>query len=234
MQFASMALTFVTLDEFKTRLGITSSTQDASLTAVLSGVEALIRIYLGYDPAVSVITAEYLDTTNTPTVALKRWPVMAVVSVYEDHKGNYGFGPDAFPASSLLVPGENYDLVIDQQSRAGVLLRVARYWPGTNTKWPNQLMTLPGVCPGCVKVSYTIDNSEIMAVANQAALLEATTQYRAQLTGSGIITSDSMDGASVGVSPMPNAQRVRDSRDNFVSPATANMLRPFASSRRFV
>lgn len=234
MQFYSMALTYVTLTELKTRLGIVDSAQDASLTAILNGVVGMINAYLGFDPSVNEIEDEYLDSYGTPTVTLKRFPVIAVTSVHEDARGNYGQTTDSFPVSSLLVAGEDYDVVIDKGNRAGILFRLRTYWPSARNKWPNQLYSWPSVCPGCVKVSYTVDTTDVLAVANQAALLEATAQYRAQLTGAGIITSDSMDGASVSVSPFAFGNRVRDSRDNFVSPAVANFLRPFASSRRFV
>lgn len=228
-----MALSYASLAEFKLRIGVTGTSQDAELTALLEGVESLINAYLGFNPTTSSFT-EYHDTRGTQTIALKRWPISTITSVHEDTNGQYGQRPGAFPASSELIAGQDYSLVTDNQSRMGVLYRIGRYWPRNLNRWPMQLVVLPSVCPGCVKVVYSVDNSEVLNIAKQAALLEGTAQYRSQLTGTGILTSDSMDGASVGISPFPNAKSVRDSRDNFFSPAVANMLRPFSSNARFV
>ncbi len=226
-----MALNYLTLSEFKSRLGISGSSQDATLTAILTGVEAQTRVYLNFDPSISSLT-EYYDSFNSYYISLHRWPVTSVTSVYLDQRGFYGESPDGFPAETLLTQGVDYLVSIDQGVRSGVLVRVGQPWLYNLQRIGGvDLTALPSPCPGAIKCSYVVDTTDVLAVATQAGYLESTAQYRSILLGAGILTSDSLDGASVTVSLFqPNKDR-KDQADSFVSAMTAKMLNPFRIGR---
>lgn len=231
--FGGLAVAYLDSSEFKTRLGITGSTYDSVIAGILAGVEANINSYLGFNPSDSSFT-HYLDTRQTYGVTLKRWPVTDVTSVYLDPNGYYGQAPDAFAATTLLTEGVDYMVSYDQGSRVCTLIRVGRQWPWTfNVEGFNSLTALPGVCPGCLKVEYTIDNGPVLAAAEQAGYLEAATRYKAAIglgAGVGFVTSDGMDGASVSIAPYQTSKR-NDSSDGFQNPATAGYLMGFRIGR---
>lgn len=224
-----MALTFLTVAEFKARGNATPSYPDATITAILTSVEASIRAYLNFNPLDTTIT-EYLDGRATQRLQLKRWPVTAIAHVYEDYQGNYGQSATAFPSTSELTQGTDYDWVIESGSTAGVLYRIGQFWPWLYTRNINDLSNTADYCPGCVKVNYTIDNTDVLSAATEAGYLESQSRYLAQLTGTGVTTSDSMDGASVGVNP---TQRFRknDPADGFASSLTAGILNAWRMGR---
>lgn len=230
-----MALTYASLADLKTALGITVSTQDAWLTAILEGVEANINTYLGFDPTVTDIT-EFCDARSTQHLYLRRSPVTEVTAVWQDVKGYYGSAPDAFPTANLLVEGEQWVRDKDRQDGIAVLLRINSLWPsnfGSDT--PDALTGLTYPCWGCVKVHYTIDNSYILTICSQAAMFEGIARYRSTLTGMGPVTSDSMDGAGVSVSNVrrnPYNERP-DPRDSFFSPMISTMLHQFCPAESY-
>lgn len=228
-------MSYLTTSEFKTRLGITGSTYDTTIAAILTGVEANINAYLGFDPSVSSFT-HYLDTTQTYGVTLKRWPVTAVTTVYLDQNGYYGQAPDAFPATTLLVEGTDYTVSYDQGSRVATLIRIGQPWPWFfYTQGFNSLTALPSVCPGCLKVEYEINNADVLAAAQQAGYNEAAARYYTSVglgAGRGVVLSSGMDGANATVTPVQRSnQSNNDSSDRFVSPLTAGYLAAYRIGR---
>ena len=226
-------MAYLESSEFKTRLGISGSTYDTIIAGVLAGTEAAINSYLGFDPSEDEFT-HYLDTRQTYGVTLKRWPVAEVTAVYLDQNGYYGQAPDAFPSTTLLTEGTDYAVSFEQNSRVCTLIRIGRPWPWFfNVEGFNSLTALPGVCPGCLKAEYAIDNAPVLAAAEQAGYLEASTRYKSAIglgAGVGFVTSDGLDGASVSLTQFPASKR-NDSSDGFQNPATSGYLIGFKIGR---
>ena len=216
---------WVTVNLFCARLGISVPTGD-DLTIVNQALESaagLVVNYLGFDPSVSSIT-EYIDGYGKRDVALQRWPVTAVTSVYEQREGNNGQSDDPFPADTLLDQGVDYTWNRSEGGNNGILTRLNNLWPYAVTRDVNRIGFSTGALRGCIKVVYTIDNANVLVAAQQATYLEATVLYQAMTTAMGTVLSDSMDGASVTVTAFQR-MNTNDPRDVFSSPMAANLLR---------
>lgn len=224
---------YLSLSLLKTQLGILNTAQDTYLNLILNSVEANIKTYLGFDPLVTDIL-EYADSWGTPTVYLRRQPVVSVEHVYENPNGNYGQGDDPFPANTELVQGTDFVLVKDHTDN-WCIRRLNRVWPWLWYRQPTAVSSSLGRYPGCIKIEYTVDNTDVMYICSEAGQMEAIARYRLGLTGTGVVTSDSMDGASVSVNNWrrnPYNERA-DSRDQFVSPVVSTMLHPLRAVTSF-
>lgn len=221
---------YTDLTTLKLRLGVTVSTYDSVLNDMLTGAGAAISAYLGYDPTVTAVT-EYLNTRGEQVLPLSRYPITSVDHVYQDENGYYGQVAGAFASTTELVQGTDYSWDIDRGSLVGRLWRINWRWPFRTTRGVLQLAGTQDYCPGCVKAVYTVDNTAVLAACKQAAYLEASAQWRLMKTGIGAVLSESIDGYSVTVSQLQKANAVKDSKDNFVSPFVAGILRPFAIGR---
>ena len=218
---------WLTVAIFAERMGITTPTGSALTIAnmALESAAGMVTNYLGFDPSVTAIT-EYLDGYGKRDVALRRWPVTAVTSVYED-LGGYNGQPTTvtpFAADTLLTVGEDYTWCRSEGGTNGILTRIGGLWPYNWTREINRVAFSVGPLRGCLKVVYTIDNSDVLAAAQQAAYLEATAQYRGMVSGMGTALSDGMDGANLSVTALQRANS-NDSRDVFASPYAAGILR---------
>lgn len=218
-------MALVTLANLKARLGIASgdTSRDTDLDGIIAAAEGLVRKYIGWNPEISGTQTAYLNPNAAETLSLRTPPncPVTVLTVHED-------GDRDFDADSLLTVNEDY-----AQERAGspTLIRLNKNWRYTQRRMTNRLaaVLLPEV--GTVKVTFTLDTTDALAVAKRACLMECMAQ--ASLTydgkGIGVVTSDSMDGASVTIntSVKGNSGRKQNSADGFVSPAVAGMLDPF-------
>lgn len=225
---------YISLTNVKTQLGISGTSQDTYLGAIISSVETNINTYLGFDPTETEIV-EFIDTRGTAQIYLRRSPITSVDAVYENPMAYYGSPvEDAFEADSLLVDGVDYVWVKDHIN-CNALLRLKQVWPLLWGRQPTALSSSIIPCPGCVKVEYTVDPTDMLTVCAEAGLLETIARYKATMTGTGIVTSDSMDGASVSVNNWrsnPYNQRP-DSREAFISPFVSTMLHPFRPGSSF-
>ena len=225
----SVPITGGTGDDLPTADTAVTVVAAGTFTTIAAGVSASIKTYLGFDPAIAGLRTEYFDTLGGDLLPLNHGPVSSVTSVYEAwdwwQSGAYGTGSDPFPATTLLTVGTDYALRTDAGSRQGVLVRIGRLWPVSSIRPVNRLAGVLSPARGCVKCTYTVDDSGALAVAKQAAIFEGVAQYRTVFAGIGTITSDSMNSASVSVTVQQ--RRGNDSRDSFVSPIVASLLRPF-------
>lgn len=211
---------YTTATELRTRTNIPAAVVDATLTAILDGVEAAVELYLGYDPAGGSFT-DYLDGTGTPYLVLPRKGVTAVSSVYVDAAGHYGQAIDGFPESTLLDEDKSYALQIKGPDRTGVLVRYDGVWPvGRLRAWRR---LADGKVPTHGSVCVTYSTSSITDDVVEAAYLEAAARYMASATGYGVQTSSSLDARSVSVTPFPRRQSDGISSP-FVSPIAEQML----------
>lgn len=218
---------WLTVALFAERMGIAMPTGSALTIAelALNAAAGMVTTYLGFDPSATTIT-EYLDGYGKRDIALRRWPVTGVTSVHEDRAGNNGQTPSPTPfgPDTLLVLGEDYTWDLSEGGRNGILTRLNRLWPYTWTREINRIAFGVGPLRGCIKAVYTIDNSDVLAAAQQAAYMEATVQYRSMQSGMGTVLSDGMDGANVSVTAIQRTNS-NDPRDVFSSPMAAGLLR---------
>jgi hypothetical protein len=163
---------WLTVAIFAERMGITTPTGSALTIAnmALEAAAGMVTNYLGFDPSVTAIT-EYLDGYGKRDVTLRRWPVTAVTSVYEDLGGYNGqpTSPTPFAADTLLTVGEDYTWCRSEGGTNGILTRIGGLWPYNWTREINRVAFSVGPLRGCIKVVYTIDNSDVLAAAQQAA-----------------------------------------------------------------
>jgi len=214
------------LNRFKSRMGITVDTYDVDLQETLDSVWALAVKWIGYDPQLQEYT-EYFSGAETGgfNLYLGKSPVVTdSVVVYLNYQGFYGQGGNTFTSSDLLVRGQDYAVRVEEGIRSGILYAINQSWPYQYQILPQNLSAERGPCVGCIKVVYEagLDAAEMKAITN-ALLTEAAANFRSQATGFGAILNDSMDGASVSVSPFNN-QSLYKGRSPFVSPLTAGTL----------
>lgn len=221
-------MALVTLSQLKAKLGITVTTYDDDLTAVIAGASALVRSYLGYDPEATGTQTEYLSPLGGELLTLRKVPPRAPVTlaaVYEDYDT-----PPVFDADTLLTSGTDY---AQQTAGSNAIVRLNRNWHYDVRRMPDRLgrVFLPDT--GTVKVTYTFDLTDHLAVAKRAALVECMAEYNATYAGAGVglVTSDSMDGASVTINTNAKTTgRKQNSADGFTSPLVAGWLDPFRAT----
>jgi hypothetical protein len=125
-----------TVAAVKLQLGITGSTEDAKLLAMLLGVEGAVKRWTKRNFVAATYT-EYLDGTGRDLLVLRHRPIIDVDSVYVDCAGAYGQASDAFDddsewiiGSDFSVPGlESSDTASERQG--GMLVAIANCG-----KWP--------------------------------------------------------------------------------------------------
>lgn len=108
-----------------------------------------------------VFQDEYYSTDGTKIIALRQRPVLSVQSVYYDPNGYFGSPPapaDPFSSTTLMVPGTDYTLYIDndreRSSERGHIMRINGYWPKPNERVRGILISVPGAANGNLKISY--------------------------------------------------------------------------------
>jgi hypothetical protein len=216
-------MALVDLTSLKARLGITVTTYDDALDAIISGASSLVRSYLGWNPEVTGDQTEYLAPNSDGLLSLRKAapdvPV-TVTAVYEDTSRE-------FAAETLLEEGVDY---VQDPPSARSLVRLGRNWPGEVRRMPNRLAGVMVPYTQAVKVVYTLDTTDALNAARQACLIECMAQYNRQFKGMGVglVTSDSMDGASVTINTTAKQTGAKaDSGDGFAAPGAAGMLRPY-------
>lgn len=221
-------MALVTLSALKARLGIASgdTSRDTDLEGIIAAAEGMTRKYLGYDPETTGTQTEYLAPIGAEMLTLRKTPPRAgitLTAVWEATKT-----PAVFDDGNLLTAGTDYT-----QERPGGngIIRLNRNWLYDARRMPSRLAAVFLPETGTVKVTYTMDLTDHLAVAKRAALMECMTQARLTYKGGGmgLVTSDGMDGASVSIntSVKGNSGRKANSADGFVSPVVAGMLDPF-------
>lgn len=218
-------MALVTLANLKARLGIASgdTSRDTDLEGIIAASEGMVRKYLQWNPELTGTQTAYLNPLSAETLALRVPPncPVTVLTVNEDDNRD-------FDAESLLTADEDY---IQERTGSPVLIRLKRNWSFSARRMPSRLaaVLLPEIAT--VKVTYTLDTTDALAVAKRACLYECMAQAGATYDGKGIgvVTTDSMDGASVTVNTNTKSSsgRKANSADGFASPLVAGMLDPF-------
>lgn len=186
-----MALT--TTAEMMTAMGVANTPINFNRYEILrKQVEAGILSYLKWDLQQATVT-DYYDGTGYRDITLRRPFVASVANVWVDASGYYGQGPSAFGSDTLQTAGQDYVLVIDDNTggKSGLLRRLVTpllLWPSdlVFSRQPGGLSFRgPAVWPqgyGCVKVEYTYGFATIpdeikMAVESGCAIAANTTKW---------------------------------------------------------
>lgn len=180
-----MALTLGSLSDLKTHLGVTGTdaTRDASLTAILTSVDAAIkRLCFPFLFDATTLTDVILDAPwASDTLLLPALPVRSVASIY--------YNPAArgvvanFEAEHLLTAGTDYQLVIDDPvnawARAGRVRRLNRSVWGVGYLRPlGRLAFSPQPEAGSVKVTMSCGTASVPVEVTQATYLAAMLVYQ--------------------------------------------------------
>lgn len=157
-----MANALTDLTAFKLHLNISTSTEDARLTAFLDQAVAHIQSEAKQYLADKTWT-EYHRGDGSRTLILKQLPARSITSVHLDNDAYWGQGTDSpFGATTLLVEGEDYALQLDDTlpvsdtavSRTGFLVRLNGVWDDVTLRADGRLVGKGGVAPGNIKVVY--------------------------------------------------------------------------------
>ncbi len=217
-------MAILTLQSLKKRLGVTDNDDDADLSDIVAASIALVEAYLGYDPETTAYSDRCAPTGERDLLlpsAPPNCPVtVTTVNVDTAH-------PPTWAAETLLVADEDY-----RQERAGGanLVRLNGHWPADWMRGPDRLAATLRSDVGSVRVVYVIDNTNVLAAAKRAALVEALAQYNLVNGGQGIgfVTGETVDGLSETINTSAfQAGRKPNSGNPFVSPAAATWLAPF-------
>lgn len=207
------------------QLGVSESNGD--LTAIAADVCVQIIAYLGWDPETTSYT-DYLDGTGGDWIKLDCPPVpITISSVYLDLDR-------AFGSDTLLAVGTDYIQKKNGSVGLGSLQRIGTCWPYGLRGAVNRLSPTIQAMPNVIKVSYTVDAAAALSAAQMAARLEGQAVYNANSGGGGVglVTNDSMDGATIGLTMRQRAGERPNSADGFTSPLVAPRLNPWAKVRR--
>ncbi len=110
---------------------------------------------------------DYYCGTGLPDLPLRQRPVSSITSLRLDQNGNYGDGPDAFPADSELTLGVDYVLVRDEpryagagKSKSGIVRRVGGITTGA------MFWDYPGPWQGLRKGTLTASRAPYWSYGN--------------------------------------------------------------------
>lgn len=219
--------------DIATRLGLSPS--DNSLVGIADSVNASIVGFLWFDPSANATKTEYFDTNGGSLLALNHGPVASITSVNElgsawwgwwtTNGGAYAEGTDPFDSTNLLTYGTDYAWNIDAGSRGPVLVRLNSLWPISWTRAPNRLAGNLSPSWGCVRCIYQVDDSGVLAIAKNAAMMEALYRQKMGFFGFGFANSAGMDGASVSITPY--VRQGKAVRGGLLNPTAVELLSPY-------
>lgn len=213
-------MALVTGAELTAALGLDPS-QSAAATLVAAASSAAVRAYLGFSPETTTYT-DYLSPNGGADLTLTSAPPgcpVTVTTVHEDTERVFG-------SDTLLVAGTDYQQIYHGAFKSWALRRIGRNWWLDVRRQVNRLAGTIYPSIGTVKAVYAVDTADVLAAAKEAALGEAMARWNLRDGGMGVglVTSDSMDGASVSVSVNRANGRKTNSADGFVSPYVSGMI----------
>lgn len=230
-------MALVTVAQLKRRLGITGTTCDADLADTIASAVGAVASYLSWDDDLfddvadttdvsAVPVTEFISPLGAELVTLRKAPPRVPVTLTAVWEST-GL-PPVFDADTLLTAGTDY---AQEKEGGSAIVRLNRNWYYSARRMPNRLGAVFLPSTGTVKVTYTLNATRAKAVISSAALFQAMAEWQASYAGMGIglVTSDSMDGASVSINTdvRGNSGRKANSADGFTSPLVAGMLDPF-------
>lgn len=229
--------TWTSTYNLKCRMGITTTSNDGVIAAILDGVESVIENVIG-SPVLQDATArtEYYDGVVGQRLKLRFRPVVkASLEVFVDDDGAYGDGPGTpFDTDTEWTLGTDFDLmdVRNGYSQSGVLVCLNGLWPVTWNRKPTRLAsTLVGEY-GPIKVNYKAGwaADDIPSALIQAAYLEAITIFTMSVGRNGnvptglLMQSESLNGYSYSLGSPGGMDVSGYGASRFVNPAAMTMI----------
>lgn len=221
----------------KGRLGITVTTWDTYLSAILAGVQSTISNIIG-SPVLQDNPArtEYYDGCLGQNLKLRFRPVVTdSLQVWVDNDGGYAQGTGSpFGDDTELTIGEDFALadVRNGYSLSGNLTKIIGGWPvWWFREWDRLASSLKGSL-GSVKVTYKAGwaLADIPPGIIQAAYLEAQTLFvqgvmrSGVITPGGVLTSESLNGYSYSVGALTGFDVSGYGASRLTNPAAMAML----------
>lgn len=153
------------VDTVKAMLGITTTTQDAQITALLPAADTCAKNYMQRQIEKNTYT-QYLSGNNRQEIVLPETPVLSVTSLQVNNSGYFGQNASfPFDSSTTLTEGTEWVLDRDQpdgSSKSGILYRIGTTWPIMyQLNSLNQLTPYQGPAWGNIKVVYVGGYAEV-------------------------------------------------------------------------
>ena len=153
-----------TLQKVKDMLGITSTTFDTQLNALLFAADAAIKTELDREIERTTRT-EFYSGNGLRTICLRETPVISITSVHQNFSGYYGQNVDSlFSSETLLTAGSHYVLQIDKNgiSYTGILERIGTVWAELSRSYTQAKVTQEATpAQGNIKVVYEAGYSNV-------------------------------------------------------------------------
>jgi len=212
-------MALLTPAELKAELNLTSNDRDARLTRIAAAASAAVKDYLGWSPETTSYT-EDLNPNGGAVLSVTARPhcPVTVTSVYESLAT-----PRVYDSSTLLTAGEDY---AQERSGSSALIRLNANWPSVGRREADRLAGTLHPNTAAVRVVYTIDATNALLAAQEAALLEALFRWNLNAgQGIGVFTAEAVDGLSetLNTSVLPQ----RKDGGGLMSAAAAEMLKHY-------
>lgn len=206
-------MALVGIDEFKTWLGITSTSEDAQLQMFLDGASAAVTEYTGMDFTTRTYPTASDDGSGDNGIYCGNWhdriilrqgPVTSVTSVHLDGSANFATNPSgAFATATLLVEGTDYVVEWDgclpgtstKCCRSRFLRKIGGVWPGITAFTAGAVIGQAGMARGNIKVVYTAGYSTL-PISIKTAILQLATAVRHDSDKGNQVQSESLGGYS--------------------------------------
>lgn len=173
-----MALT--TIENVKTKLGVSSSTHDSVLTILVAQVDAMILKWLGRNIEEAEYT-EYPDGYSSKRIRLKQQPVTEIESVRVDARR-------LFTASNTLLVAD-----VDYKLQNGMLYRLNGVWPATRENRWGLLADAQVPSVGLIQVVYTAGYDPVPADVTLAADMLVVKLFRLRKKGEAMLSESLED-----------------------------------------
>lgn len=204
-------MAIASVSQIKLMLGISGSSEDARLAALLAAASSAIISYTGMDfeshsfgsgataTSYGFGDSGYYSGENTRFLVLRQRPVTAIASIYQDPTGRFGDNPDgSYASDSLLVAGTDYVLRWDgtlpgattRCSYCAIVERINGIWPGMFMYQRGTINPALGNHQGNIKVTYTAGYTTVPSDIVYAVSLLVATMRRSAVYGGMSVNSE--------------------------------------------
>lgn len=183
----------------KAQAGVTVTTYDGQITALINGVTNQVIHYLQRDIQLKTYT-EYHSGNNSAYLQLRQYPVRSVTRVSFDPGGFAGQAPGAFPSSGDLIQGVDFYLMPGQHGigSSGVLRRINAFdgWYGRASRKSHLVGNQPPLESGNILVVYEAGFDPIPPAIQMSVNTLIWRQVLSAQRGGQIAQSNSYEDAS--------------------------------------
>lgn len=206
-------MALVAIDVFKTRLGVTGTSQDGQLQQFLDEASAMVIDYCGRDFATRSYPGAEDDGSGdsglycgdgSRILIVRQRPITAISSLYLDQSAEWNTNPDgAFASATQLTEGRDFAVRWDtclpgtttKASKCGIIERIGNTWPAMALYQPGKLGIQAVPARGNIKIAYTAGYTTIPQ-AVQSAVMQIATLLRRNADKGAPMSSESLGGYS--------------------------------------